>query len=50
MKEYDELEYKDIIKDLEDDINDLDEENKRLLNIIKNQEKQISILIKTINT
>lgn len=49
MKTYDEFEYKDIIKDLEDDINDLDEKNRRLLNIIKKQEKEIRILIKKIN-
>lgn len=49
MKTYDEFEYKDIIKDLEDDINDLDEKNRRLLNIIKKQEKEIRILIKIIN-
>lgn len=46
---YDEFEYKEIITDLEDDINDLNKENKYLLNKIKKQEKKIHILIKIIN-
>lgn len=46
---FDEFEYKEIINDLEDDINELNKENRNLLNKIKNQEMKIHILIKIIN-
>ena len=44
----DDLYYKDIIMDLEDDINDLNIENINLLNKINQKDKIIFILINTI--
>lgn len=43
------LQYKDIIADLEDDLDDLNEENKKLIDIIKKQEAQIDKLFNIIN-